>query len=592
MTDTSSSSPRPPRTGGPPGRRRPRLGEQLVAANLATEAQVRQGLAHQKTHGGRLGSALITLGHLDEKILEAQLGKQLGLQVCEVESINPPPEALFRIPEHMIRSFELVPISWEKGKLVVGMTDPGNFAVIDDLRFVTRCRELEVRLITETTFRRFLNTRFATAMLMDEITSDMALQDHDASEAEGYLSAGGAEGDPDDLDDPSLDPPVIRLVNYLLLNAVDRRASDVHLEPYETFFRVRYRIDGRLSTVLTPPGRLQRPVTARIKVLSGMDISVRRIPQDGHIALKVGDEDIHFRVSSLPTVYGEKVVVRLLKKEAHLADLNRLGFRPDQLSDVKRITKLPQGLVLVTGPTGSGKTTTVHAMVNHINDPEVNITTIEDPVEATIPGVNHVQIQERGGVDFGAALRSILRQDPDVVFVGEMRDKEVASIAIKASLTGHLVLSTLHTNGVIETFNRLLDMDLDASLLASSLRLVLAQRLLRRLCTGCSKPALPSLDVIEEFKLTAKQLATASARVARGCSRCMNTGYRGRVAVYESIVPNEAIADILRQGGDEVELRSAANQLDMVWMFEAGIARALAGATTIDEGRRSQVPAR
>jgi type IV pilus assembly protein PilB len=572
----------------PPRRtRRPRLGEQLVRARLITPGQLQEALDHQRSHGGRLGSVLVTLGFLDEKVLGAQLGRQLGLEVCEVESINPPPEVLALFPEHLIRRYEVVPLSYENRHLVVGMTDPANVAAVDDVRFATGCRSLEVRLITEGTFRRFLNTRFATAMLLDAIASDPSLQ------AQGVglgpeLDTLGREED-GQLDDHGDDPPVVRLVNFLLLNAIERRASDIHVEPYETFFRVRYRVDGRLFTVLTPPVRLHRPVISRLKILAGMDISVRRKPQDGHIGLTVGKDLVHFRASVLPTTYGEKAVLRLLKKEAHLADLAQLGFTPDQVELVKKTIRLPQGLVLVTGPTGSGKTTTLHAMLNLINEPETNIVTVEDPVESTIPGINHVQVEERGGVTFASALRSILRQDPDVVFVGEMRDEEVAGIAIKAALTGHLVLSTLHTNGVVETFNRLIDMKLEPFLLASCLRLVLAQRLLRRLCPHCSEQAPITQALVKEFKLTRDQVATAHHRVARGCPRCMDTGYRGRVAVYESIVPDATIAEILRSGGEEGALRRAAEAMKVVWMYQAGIARALAGETTFDEVRRTLV---
>jgi type IV pilus assembly protein PilB len=569
----------------PPRRkRRPRLGEQLIDAGLIEPEQLQAALAHQKAHGGRLGSVLLTMGLLDDKILEAQLGKQLGLEVCEVESVDPPVEVLGKIPEKLIRRYEMVPLSFEDRHLVVGMTDPGNMAALDDLRFIVACKSIEVQLITETTFRRFLNTRFATAMLMDSIAGDDGLSAQEVGLGPAMESAGGEEGEL--TDDNEGDPPVVRLVNYLLLNAIDRRASDIHIEPYETFFRIRYRIDGRLFTVLTPPLRLHRPVVSRIKVISGMDIAVRRKPQDGHIMIKLGKEAVHYRVSNLPTTYGEKCVIRLLKKEAHLADLGRLGFRRDQLDEVKRAARLPQGLVLVTGPTGSGKTTTLHAMLNLINEPETNIVTVEDPVESAIPGINHVQVEPKGGVTFATALRSILRQDPDVVFVGEMRDEEVSHIAIKAALTGHLVLSTLHTNGVVETFNRLIDMNLDPSLLANSLRLVLAQRLMRRLCTDCSEQTPMPLRVVTDFGLTKEQVDTAHYREARGCSRCMDTGYRGRVAVYESIVPNQRIGDILRKGGDERELRQAANEMNVVWMYEAGVARALAGETTFDEVHR------
>ncbi len=570
----------------PPRRKlRKRLGEQLMDAGLIDATQLKEALDHQQVHGGRLGSILVTLGFLSEDALNTELGKQLGLAVCGVESIDPPGELLSRISPAIMRKHEMVPLSLQDRHLVVGMVDPGNVNAIDDLRFILDCRTVEVRLITESTFRRFLNTRFATAMLMDSISGDDSLESTRVGLGPEMDSAGGAER-VQQVEDDADDPPVVRLVNYLLLTAVDRRASDIHIEPYETFFRVRFRIDGRLYTVLTPPLRMHQATVSRIKILAGMDISHRRRPQDGHIMIQVGKDPLHFRVSTLPTTYGEKCVIRLLKKEAHLADLGQLGFGRDQLEDVKRIIRQPQGLVLVTGPTGSGKTTTLHAMLNDINEPETNIVTVEDPVESTIPGINHVQIEERGGVSFASALRSILRQDPDVVFIGEMRDEEVANIAVKAALTGHLVMSTLHTNGVIETFGRLADMNLEPFLLASSLRMILAQRLMRRVCPSCAEQRPITKAIATEFGLTEEQVAHAHIRQGTGCPRCMNTGYRGRVAVYETIVPDTNIGDILRRGGDEIALRDAADYAGVVWMYKAGIDRALAGESTFEEVRR------
>jgi type IV pilus assembly protein PilB len=325
---------------------------------------------------------------------------------------------------------------------------------------------------------------------------------------------------------------------------------------------------------------------SRIKILADMDISERRKPQDGQIRRDFEGESLDFRVSTLPTVYGEKCVIRLLKKEAHLADLAQLGFNRDQLRLVQKVSRKPQGLVLVTGPTGSGKTTTLHAILNTINEPDINIVTLEDPVEAAIPGVNHVAIKDKAGMGFAAGLRSILRQDPDVVFVGEMRDSEVAKIAIKAALTGHLVLSTLHTDGVVETFGRLLDMGVDPHLLANSTELVLAQRLLRRVCTKCSRPVALTPELIEEFDLTEQQVATAAAKEPVGCKSCLKTGYKGRVAVYESIAPNRELRKLLREGGDEQAILDHSRELGMITLHQAGIGRALAGETTFDEVRR------
>ena len=408
-----------------PTPRKARLGEMLVGAGLITADQLELALVHQRTHGGRLGTVLVQMGVLGEEELEGALAQQLGLSVCDVESIHPSPELLRMVPEKLVRKYELIPLSLQGRTLTVGMTDPFNHVAVEELKFATRCNHVVTRLITESTFRRFVTTRFAAARIMDDAISNLENPDRARREASAMDEAQLA--------------PVIRLASHLVEQAVESRASDTHIEPYETFVRVRFRVDGCMYTVMTPPSRLHGGLVSRIKILSEMDISERRRPQDGHMSVQRAGETVHFRVSTLPTVYGEKCVIRLLKKEAHLADLGRLGFDDHQLAIVRRVSRLPQGLVLVTGPTGSGKTTTLHAVLNAINEPDINIVTIEDPVEATIPGINHVQVQERGGVSFAGALRSILRQDPDVVFVGEMRDQEVSNIAIRASLTGHLV---------------------------------------------------------------------------------------------------------------------------------------------------------
>ncbi len=564
--------------------RKKRLGELLVEQDLIEPWQLDKALEHQKTHGGRLGSTLVHMGYLDEGHLDKQLSEQLGLKMADVENLNPPEALLRRIPQNLVERYEAVPLALDGETIVLGMTDPRNYQAIDDLRFVLGIPHIDVRLVSEGTFKRFVSTRYATTILMDQITEDEALDKTTAQEGGGWDEG---DFDPDtDLEGMAEGTSIIRLVNYILKRAVEQRASDIHIEPYETFARVRFRVDGSLFTVMTPPQRVQRPMVSRIKILSGMDISERRRPQDGQMTMEYKDESLCFRVSTLPTVFGEKTVIRLLKKEAHLADLNRLGFRKDQLAMVRKTIRLKQGLVLVTGPTGSGKTTTLHAMLNDINDPDINIVTAEDPVEQALPGINHVQILEKGGTTFPAALRSMLRQDPDVIFVGEMRDTEVSKIAIKASLTGHLVMSTLHTNGVIETFNRLIDMGIEPYLLASCLKLILAQRLLRRVCGKCSLERPIPEKIIEEFELTREQAESALYREARGCGDCLDTGYRGRVAVYESIVPNEDVKNVLREGGDETALFAIAREIGTVTMDDAGVARALAGETTFEEVTR------
>jgi type IV pilus assembly protein PilB len=501
------------------------------------------------------------------------------LGACDLESINPPPEVLRLLPESMVRALEAIPLQVTGSVLELAMTDPANAAAIAAVRQRTGFAHVEPRLVTESTFRRFMATRFATALLIEELAADSGELPAGADAEAQALERRIRETDAD-----AALPLVVRLGNYLLEQAVEQRASDIHVEPYDGFCRVRFRVDGAMYTVLTPPQRLHTPLVSRLKIMAGLDISDRRRPQDGHLVRKRGAEETHFRLSTLPTVHGEKCVLRLLKKEAHLADLGRLGFMPEQLAIIQRAARLPQGLVLVTGPTGSGKTTTLHAMLNYVNEPDINIVSLEDPVEATIPGVNHVQVNARAGLDFAAVLRSVLRQDPDVVFVGEMRDAEVAGIAMEASMTGHLVLSTLHTNGVIETFARLADIGVAPHLLAPALQLVVAQRLLRRPCDRCSERHAIGAATAREFGLSPAQVAVGVFRVPRGCRRCLDTGYRGRTAVYEILAMDSAIRRTVHRGGDTDAIRDAAGSV--TWLREAGIARALAGETTFDEVRR------
>lgn len=570
-----------------PQPRKLRLGEMLIDSGLITSDQLGQALAHQKVHGGRLGTILVTLGMLAESDLETSLGRQMGLAVADVETVSPPAELLRLVGEDLIKRYEVIPLG-KKGKtLIVGMTDPFNLSAVDDLLFRTKLRMVETRLISETTFRRFIQTRYASLLLLDRIATDEGLETGSLVYGRGAGSAEETARRVKDVDPDAGTPVVVRLATYLLREASNQRASDIHIEPYETFFRVRFRVDGHLHTEITPPQRLHAPLISRIKILSGMDIAEKRTPQDGHFVAQLDDEEVQYRVSTLPTVFGEKCVIRMLRQEAQLADIFQLGLRPEQSAMVRNAAALPQGLVLVTGPTGSGKTTTVHAMINLMNDPDINIVSLEDPVEQAIPGVNHVQMQEKAGLTFASGLRSILRQDPDVIFVGEMRDQEVGSIALRGALTGHLVLSTLHTNGIVETFTRLVDMGLEPYLLASSLQLVVAQRLVRRLCRSCARPGPISRETMKEFHLSLDAVASAHHRVAVGCPRCLDTGFRGRLGVYEMVVPTPEIRELLRKGGDEETLRAACDRAGVKWMWDTAIGAVLAGETTFDEVRRA-----
>ncbi len=400
-----------------------RLGEILVDAGVVEDAQVMRALAVQEMGGGRLGSVLVKLKFCTEEEIRAALHTQLGVEVIELTNIQVDEGVMDLVPLEIIRKYEVLPLKVEDDALWVAMMDPYNLRALDDVRFATGYTRQVVVTCSESEFRRYLEDRLATQSVMDEI-----LDSGDFFEKCLEVLDDDTEQDDDedfgelvhDLEVASSQHPVITLVNFLLIEAIRRRASDIHVEPYETYFRVRFRIDGRLQVVLTPPTRLHSSIIARIKVMSGMDIAKRRIPQDGHIAIVYENETVHYRVSTLPTVFGEKCVVRLLKKDKSLMGLDTIGFEPEELAQVKRASTQPQGLILVTGPTGSGKTTTLHAALNFVCQPEINIVTLEDPVEATLPDINHVKIDEQGGVTFSSGLRSILRQDPDVVFVGEM----------------------------------------------------------------------------------------------------------------------------------------------------------------------------
>ena len=562
----------PPSIPTPPPRKR--IGELLIEARVIDADQLTTALEYQKVHGGKLGTALVALGWLDEEKLTSGLAGQLGLAVCDLESLSPTDDVLRLLPEGAMREHRVIPLVVQGRTLVLGMVDSQDSQALAEVYRQTGFRDIELRLVSEGSFDRFLDSRFTSPEVVKELYAALG-------DAARFLLEKGT---------PTADgTPVVRFVEWLLRYAVKMGASDIHIEPYDEFVRVRLRVDGSLHTVLTPPATLAPPIVSRIKVLAEMDISERRKPQDGHIEIEGTDEELHFRVSTLPVVHGEKCVIRLLRKEGHLADLSRLGFTKDQLDLIKAIAALPQGLLLVTGPTGSGKTTTLHAVLNHINDPDINIVTIEDPVEQTLPGINHVQVQEKGGVTFGSALRSILRQDPDVVFVGEMRDAEVSAIAVKAALTGHLVLSTLHTNGTAETFARLADMGLPTYLIASAVQLVVAQRLVRRLCT-CARPSGIDAALLDRFGIRPEQLKAAVLKQPVGCPRCLGQGYKGRVAIYELVAPSANMREVLRKGGDETALLAVMNEENMRWMWDAGIARALAGDTTLDEIARTISP--
>jgi type IV pilus assembly protein PilB len=578
---------------------RPRLlGEVLIEAGVIDAKGVARAMEVQKKSGGRLGSVLVILGLCSEHQIREALYDQLGVEVVDLGLMEPDREALDLLPIEMIRRYGVVPLKLDGNRLWVAMMDPYNLAAIDDIRFSTGRSRLIINACTEGDFRRFIAHHLETRTVIDEILAGedfykralefvgSGLEDDALRTAEKEEEESPSEESVHELQLASEQSPIITLCNFIFIEAIHRRASDIHVEPYEAFLRVRIRVDGQLRTLLSPPKRLHGAMLTRLKVMSGLDIANRRIPQDGHLAVRYQGKLEHLRVSTLPTVYGEKCVLRLLKKDPELLSIDRIGFSPEDLAVFKTTLSAPQGLILVTGPTGSGKTTTLYSGLGFINDGEKNIVTLEDPVESSLAGINHVPIHERGGVTFASGLRSILRQDPDVIFVGEMRDSEVCSIALRAALTGHLVLSTLHTNSAVESLARLDDLEVPPYLLAATLLMVVAQRLLRRVCPACAEPAEASPEDTVALGLGPELLAPARLRRGRGCSRCLQTGYYGRFAVYEILRVNRVIRELIHRRAPAPEILEAARETGWTPLLEAGVARALQGETTLAEVRR------
>ena len=567
-----------------------RLGELLVNAGVVTDDDVMRALSVQKMGGGRLGKILVNLKLCTENQIRDALAKQFDVNVVELAGFAPKPDVLQLLPTELVRKYEAVPIKKEEGTLWVAMMDPYNLTALDDIKFATGVRKLNVVTCTESDFTQFIEENLATQSLMAEILSGGEFYERAVSSVDATPEVEETDGDTveliHELKLAGEQPPIITLCNFLLVEAIRRRASDIHVEPYETYLRVRVRIDGALHTILTPPERLHSAITARFKIMAEMDISKRRIPQDGHIAIGYQGETVHYRVSSLPTVYGEKVVIRLLKKDQALHELDSLGFDAGEATCVKRGFAAPHGLLLVTGPTGSGKTTTVHAGLNHINEPEVNIVTLEDPVEASLDGINHVQTNNAAGLTFSSGLRSILRQDPDVVFLGEVRDAEVANITMKAALTGHLVVSTLHTNSAAESLARLADLEIPPYLVANALVMIIAQRLVRKICDACAEPVQITAEEVHEFHLSEQQVAEATPRRGAGCDACMSSGYLGRIPVYEILEVSNPMRAAIRAEAPADEIIRLATENGMRFLREAGIVRALEGKTTLSEVRR------
>ncbi|MDR5703247.1 MAG: type II secretion system ATPase GspE [Armatimonadota bacterium] len=546
------------------------LGELLVEGGFITPAQLEEALNYQRANGGRLGEVLVKLGMADQGTIAKALGQQLGLQTLKLAPSHLREDVLSLVPEPLARQHRVIPISKENGVLTLGMVDPLDILAQDDIRRLTG---LEVRpaVITEEDFHRVI-TQYPT--------DDRRVEEELASlKVEEELGV-------DQLKVLVEEAPVVRLVNRLITEAVRKRASDIHIEPQDKRVRVRYRIDGVLYQVMTLPKHIQPALVSRIKIMAEMDIAERRQPQDGRIYVRVDNTDYDIRVSTIPTVYGEKVVLRNLDRSTALLSLDRLGLLPDDLEKLQSIISKPYGMFLLTGPTGSGKTTTLYAILNRLNSPEVNILTVEDPVEYQLHGINQVQVNPKAGVTFARALRHFLRQDPDIIMVGEIRDEETARIAVQAALTGHLVLSTLHTNDAAGAFTRLLDMGIEPYLVSSSVIGAAAQRLVRTLCPRCKVPYEPTPELLARLGLNAgggghSQGYTFFRPV--GCEECNTIGYRGRVGVFEILKVEEEIRRLITARAPGTAIKEAAIRLGMRTLQRDGIEKVILGITSVEE---------
>jgi type IV pilus assembly protein PilB len=558
-----------------------RLGDLLVADGLLTAEQLKKALAEQKGSPEKLGSVLIRLNFVNEDQLIGFLSRQYGVPSITLGQLDIDPDVLKLVPAPIARKYEVIPVRRMGNSLALAMADPTNVFALDDISFMTNLQVLPL-VASQTAIKKAVDRNYESKT--EAITSVLSDMQTDLANVE-VVDEGeeGAKVDVFELKESADEAPVVKLVNMVLVDAIQKGASDIHFESYEKIFRIRFRMDGVLHEMLAPPKRLESAILSRLKIMSNLDIAERRLPQDGRIKLRYNNREIDFRVSTLPTIFGEKAVLRILDKEALKLDLTQLGFDEWSLEKFSAAIHQPYGMVLITGPTGSGKTTTLYSGIHTINSPDVNIMTAEDPVEYNLKGVNQVQINEGVGRTFAAALRSFLRQDPDVILVGETRDLETAQISIRAALTGHLVFSTLHTNDCPSTIARLLDMGIPPFLVASSLLLVLAQRLGRKVCKQCREP----YDADEESLVPYGHVPTGKGKMqfykGKGCATCNFTGMKGRIAIYEVMPIGEELRDGILKNASTAELRSLAEAAGMRSLRQAGLMKVIEGTTTIEE---------
>ncbi len=568
-----------------------RLGEILIKESLITSDQLRQALDYQKTNGGRLGACLMKLGLITEDDITGVLSRQYGVPSINLKFYEADASVIKLIPQDTAVRYQVVPLSRVGSTLTIAMTDPTNVFAMDDIKFMTGFN-VEPVVASETAIADAISKFYGSTESAEELTKVM--KDLTGEEnADLELAAEEQELNLVELERAAEEAPIIKLVNLILTDAVKRGASDIHIEPYEKELRVRFRIDGILQAVMSPPMKLRDAIISRVKIMAKLDISEKRLPQDGRIMIKYRKDgkikDLDFRVSTIPTLYGEKIVMRLLDKENLRLDMTKLGFEQESLTKFEKAILRPYGMVLVTGPTGSGKTNTLYSSIARLNTPETNIMTAEDPVEFQLGGVNQVQMKDQIGLNFAAALRAFLRQDPNIILVGEIRDFETAEIAVKAALTGHLVLSTLHTNDAPSTISRLMNMGIEPFLVATSVNLICAQRLVRRICVGCKE----QMDVPEQAMLdagfTPEEIGTTKIYSGKGCAVCNKTGYKGRVGLYEVMEINDELRELILVGASALEIKKKAVDQGMIMLRRSGLIKIALGQTTLDEVLRETV---
>ena len=565
------------------------LGDLLVRENLISRQQLRQALEYQRVHGGRLGYCLIQLGWVTGEDISAILCRQFGLPSINLPVFKVNPSVVRLIPPETARKYQVLPLSREGSTLTVATIDPTDVLAMDDLQFMTGFT-IEPVVAAESAIRGAIRKHYGGGRTRETRQGGEGASVESVPAARDELERGKAKPAPVAIDDrgqAAREAPVVKLVNRILSSALKQGASDIHIEPYEQELRVRFRIDGLLSTVMTPPLNQKDAVTSRIKIMAKLDISEKRLPQDGRMKIRLTREgrvgDLDLRVSVLPTLHGEKVVLRLLDRDRLMLDMTQLGFEPDSLRRFESAILKPYGMVLVTGPTGSGKTSTLYSSITRLNRMETNILTAEDPVEFNLPGINQVQVKEQIGLTFATALRAFLRQDPNIVLVGEVRDLETAEIAIKAALTGHLVLSTLHTNDAASTVSRLTNMGVEPFLVATSVHLICAQRLVRRICRQCRQAAEPPVESLIDAGFDPSEASRIPTYRGRGCDACNHTGYKGRVGLFEVMEIGDGLRDLILRGGTSAQLKQMAIRDGMSTLRASGLQKIRDGVTTLEE---------